>query len=260
MTYRTYCLATFSKMKHLSDLERLAPRARPEGQALMHQAWGKLLFMHWRIDEELLRPLLPERLEIDTFDGSAWIAIAPFTMWDIRAFPPFVPPVPGLNSMHELNVRTYVHVDRVPGVWFLSLECNSAAAVLGARMFFHLPYYNAEIGLDQEDYTIDYRLEREDDPPATFEATWEIGETLPYSHPGSLEFFLTERYCLYSEHDGELYRARINHDPWPLQKATLTSFNSTMIESHGLPTPQGDPLLHYAEEISVDIWGLEELE
>jgi uncharacterized protein YqjF (DUF2071 family) len=246
------------KKQHLTDLERLAVRARPEGQPIMHQAWGKLVFMHWRIEEKLLRPLVPKDLEIDTFDGSAWIAITPFTMWDIRAFPPFIPPVPGLNSMHELNVRTYVHFDRVPGVWFFSLDCNSAAAVLGARMFFHLPYYNAEIELEEEDQTIDYSLDRIDDPPAEFEASWEIGETLPYSHPGSLEFFLTERYCLYSEHDRELYRARIYHEPWPLQSATLLSLDSTMIETQDLPTPKGDPLLHYAEEISVEIWPLEE--
>lgn len=225
----------------------------------MHQNWGKLLFMHWRIEEKLLRPLIPKALEIDTFDGSAWIAIAPFTMWDIRAFPPFLPAVPGLSAMHELNVRTYVHFDRVPGVWFFSLDCNSRAAVLGARTFFHLPYYNADIELDQEGNTIDYALSRTEDPPAEFNASWKIGESLRYAHPGSLEFFLTERYCLYSEDDDEIYRSRIYHEPWPLQKASLVSFESTMIESHGLPTPTGDPLLHYAEELSVEIWPLEDL-
>ena len=246
--------------RQLTDLERLAVRNRPSGQPVMHQTWGKLLFMHWRIEEKLLRPLIPTELEIDTFDGSAWIAIAPFTMWDIRAFPPFIPPVPGLSSMHETNVRTYVHYNRVPGVWFFSLDCNSAAAVFGARTFYHLPYLNAEIDLEQEEDTIDYWLERTDDPEAELAATWTIGESLPYSHPGSLEFFLTERYCLYSEDDSEIYRARIHHKPWPLQRASLTSLESTMIESQGLPTPSGEPLLHYAEEISVDIWSLEDCE
>ncbi len=225
----------------------------------MRQNWGKLLFMHWRIEDKLLRPLIPKALEIDTFDGSAWIAIAPFTMWDISAFPPFLPAVPGLSAMHELNVRTYVHIDRVPGVWFFSLDCNSAAAVLGARSFFHLPYYNAEIELNQDGETIDYGLSRRGDPPAEFNASWNMGESLRYAHPGSLEFFLTERYCLYSEDDDEIYRSRIYHQPWPLQKASLVSFESTMIESHGLPTPPGDPLLHYAEELSVEIWPLKEL-
>jgi len=245
---------------NLTDLERLAVRERPNGQPLMHQTWGKLLFMHWRIDAKLLRPLIPEALEIDTFDGSAWIAIAPFTMWDIRAFPPYIPPIPGLSSAHELNVRTYVHYDRVPGVWFFSLDCNSAAAVLGARTFFHLPYFNADIDLEEDGNKIDYSLTRTDEPPASLEASWEIGETIPYSHPGSLEFFLTERYCLYSEDDGVLHRARIHHPPWPLQKAELNSLESTMIESHGLPTPKGEPLLHYCEELDVDIWSLEEVD
>lgn len=250
------------KKYQLTDLDRLAIRERPGGRPIMHQDWGKLLFMHWRIDEKKLRPLIPERLTIDTFDGSAWIAVTPFKMWDIRAFPPLLPPVPGLSSMHELNVRTYVHLDGVPGVWFFSLDANSSIAVLTARTFFHLPYFNAEMELEQQDETIIYssrRAKDDDVPAAEFDATWKTGERLPYSHPGSLEFFLTERYCLYTSHKQKLYRCRIFHEPWPLQKASVSSFDSTMIESHGLPTPKDDPLLNYAEEISVDIWPLEEV-
>jgi uncharacterized protein YqjF (DUF2071 family) len=250
----------------LTDLDRLAVRERPVGRPLMHQSWGKLLFMHWRVDAERLRALVPKQLEMDTFDGSAWIAIAPFTMWDTRALPGLLPPIPGFSCMHELNVRTYVHFDRVPGVWFFSLDCNSAAAVLGARAFYFLPYYKADIELKQEALTIDYALVRTDEPPrgarpgrpthvrTEFRAVWTIGERIPVSEPGSLEFFLTERYCLYSERAGEIYRARIHHAPWPLQKAGLSLLSSTMIESLGLATPKDDPLLHYAEELKVDIW------
>jgi uncharacterized protein YqjF (DUF2071 family) len=247
--------------KHLTDLERLAVRERPDGRPIMHQDWGKLLFMHWRMDEKALRPLIPERLTIDTFDGTPWVAVTPFTMWDIRAFPPLLPPVPGLSSMHELNVRTYVHLENVPGVWFFSLDANSSIAVLTARTFFHLPYYNAEMELEQEGKKIIYSSRRTEGeaPAAELDATWKIGETLAYSHPGSLEFFLTERYCLYAAHKQKLYRCRIHHEPWPLQKATLSSFDSTMLEAQGLPTPKDKPLLHYAEEVSVDIWPLEEV-
>jgi hypothetical protein len=245
-------------MKHNepNDADRLAVRERPAGHPVMHQNWGKLLFMHWRIEEKLLRPFIPQGLEIDTYDGSPWIAITPFTMWDIRALPPFLPPVPGLSAMHELNVRTYVYLDKVPGVWFFSLDCNSAAAAFAARAFYYLPYYKAEIELKENERAIDYALVRTDDPPAEFQASWKIGERLSETQPGSVEFFLTERYCLYSEHKDELYTARIHHEPWPLQKAELASFCSTMIESHGLPTPNVEPLLHYAKEISVDIWPL----
>lgn len=243
----------------LTDRDRLAARTRPDGQPLMHQSWGRLLFMHWRLDAALLRPLIPSDLEIDTFDGSAWIAVVPFTMWDIRALPPYLPAVPGFGSAHELNVRTYVHLKGVPGVWFFSLDCNSSAAVLAARTFFHLPYLNANIELREDDEAIDYSLVRTDKPPAKFDAVWTKGESLPLAPPGSLEFFLTERYSLYSEHGRTIYRGRIHHEPWLLQKATVSSFDSSMIESQGLPTPKGDPLLHYAHEISVDVWALQKV-
>ena len=226
-------------------------------QALMHQTWGKLLFMHWRIDATLLRPLIPNALEIDTSDGSAWIAIAPFTMWDIRAFPPYGLAVRGLSEMHELNVRTYVHLNGTPGVWFFSLDCNSATAVFGARTFYYLPYYNAKIELAAEASTIKYSTHRTDKPPAEFRATWHIGESLSPAEPDSLEFFLTERYCLFSENKGKLYRSRIHHPQWSLQKATIEPHESTMIAALGLPEPTTEPLLHYAEEIAVDIWALQ---
>ena len=245
--------------ERLTALDRMTIRERPQGQPLMHQKWGKLLFMHWRIEERELRPLIPEQLEIDTFDGTAWIGLVPFTMWDIRALPPFMPAVPGFSSAHELNVRTYVHYQGVPGVWFFSLDCNSSAAVMAARTFYHLPYYEALIDMEQTGQTIDYALKRTDDPPARFRASWHIGETVPFSHPESLEFFLTERYCLYAEAGGDLYRARIYHQPWPLQKATINSYESTMIETLGVQPFKDQPVLQYAEEIDVDIWGIKKV-
>lgn len=246
-------------MRHPTDVDRLHVRHRPSGQPVMHQDWGKLLFIHWRIDQNVLRPHIPKPLELDTYGNSAWIAITPFNMWDIRAFPPFVPPVPGLDSMEELNVRTYVHYNGVPGVWFFSLDANSRALVLGARAFFHLPYYNAEIRMDGKK-KIKYRSKRLDEPAATFKAEWSVGKALPQSQPGSREFFLTERYMLYTEVDGELYRCRIYHEPWQLYQAELTDFASTMLESKQIPQPKTQPILHHAEEVSVDIWTLEPVE
>ena len=234
-----------------TDSDRLAMRERPAGRPIMYQKWGKLLFMHWRIDARALRPLIPAPLEIDTFDGSAWIGVVPFTMWGIRAS--FLPAIPGTSAFHELNVRTYVHHRGVPSVWFLSLDAANRQAVWGARKFYHLPYFNAEMSLEQTGKTIRYSSVRKDrrGAPAELEATWTVGESLgerlagrtstpadrktaagdpamsalPASAalPGSLEFFLTERYCLDTEHKGKLYRARIHHQPWPLQTAELVS-------------------------------------
>ena len=170
----------------------------------------------------------------------------------------FLPPIPGTSAFHELNVRTYVHYQGVPGVWFFSLDAANRLAVWGARKFYSLPYFYARMSLHQTGNTISYSSIRQDSSgaPANFDSTWTIGDRLPESQPGSLDFFLTERYCLYSKHDSDIYRARIHHLPWPLQEAQLDSLNSSMIESQGLPTPQGDPLLHYAERLTVDIWRL----
>lgn len=246
-------------MRKVLDVDRLAVRHRPHGQPVMHQEWGKLLFMHWRVNPNLLRPHIPAALEIDTYGNSAWIGIVPFTMWDIRGLPPYMPAIPGLDTIDELNVRTYVHYNGVPGVWFFSLDANSLPAVRAARSFYHLPYYSADIAL-QGKRKIKYRLKRREDPPAQFKAAWAVGDKLPKSQPGSREFFLTERYLLYSEFEGQLYRARIYHEPWELYKAKLSDFGSTMLEAKQIPQPKTQPILHYAEQLSVDIWMLESVD
>jgi uncharacterized protein len=244
---------------NVTDADRLSVRHRPEGQAVMHQNWGKLLFMHWRVRANTLRPLIPRDLEIDMFGGWAWIAITPFTMWDVRVLPPFAPAIPGLDAMHELNVRTYVHRDGVPGVWFFSLDTNSSAAALGARTFFHLPYYTAEIEMEQRGEQIHYKLSRDEDPQADFNAVWSIGSELGISQPGTREFFLTERYVLYTEAQGQLYRARIFHQPWNLRQAYLGDYRTNILTANRLPSPKQQPIVHYADEVNVDIWSLERI-
>jgi uncharacterized protein YqjF (DUF2071 family) len=226
----------------------------------MYQYWGKLLFLHWPIPAEAIRPLIPARLEIDTFENQAWISLAPFTMWGIR--PPFFPPLPLMSRSHELNVRTYVYLDGVPGVWFFSLDASSPLVVWGARTAFSLPYFRARMRLEQEGQTIHFHSERKhaDTPRAEFEAAWTLGGALPPAKVGSLDFFLVERYCLYAEHRGQLYRARIHHRPWPLRQATVSALHSTMMEAHGLPTPSGAPLLHgQGEPLRVEVWPLQPL-
>jgi uncharacterized protein len=242
-------------------LDRLSIRTRPPGWPIMYQYWDRLLFLHWPISVELLRPHIPKRLSIDTFEGSAWIGITPFKMWGIR--PVLFPAVPILSTSHELNVRTYVYLDDVPGVWFLSLEASNLLAVVGARLAFHLPYFQACMRLEARGQTLHFTSRRIHigAPPAAFEAVWTAGEALPPAPSGSLEFFLIERYCLYAAHGDRLYRARIFHAPWPLRRATLLSYASTMMASHGLPVPSGEPLLHYqAAPLHVAIWPLQAMD
>jgi len=164
----------------------------------MYQSWGKLLFMHWPVPAESLRPLIPEPLAIDTHDSVAWVGVTPFTMWGVR--PAFAPALPFLSESHELNVRTYVHLDGVPRVWFFSLDANNPVAVLGARLAFYLPYFNARMSLERRDRTVHFASMRTHRraAPAEFEATWTVGDRLGEAWPGSLDFFLIERYCLYT--------------------------------------------------------------
>lgn len=241
-------------------IDRLSIRTRPSGSPIMHQTWGKLLFLHWAVPQEQLRPLIAERLNIDTWEGMAWVGVTPFTMWNVR--PTFLPPVPFVSESHELNVRTYVHLDGVPGVWFFSLDAANPLAVYGARLGFHLPYYRAEMELREEGRTIHYRSRRthRGAPAAEFEASWVIGEPLPEAAPDTRDFFLVERYCLYAENRGTLYRARIFHRPWPLADASLSQLSTTMLEAAGITTSAEPPLLHQQREpLDVEVWALEKV-
>ena len=239
---------------------RVALRERPEGTPLLRQVWGDLLFMHWPVPAELLRPLLPPRLQPDLHNGTAWLAVVPFRMSKVRTL--VSPPVPGANEFLELNVRTYVHLDGVPGVWFFSLDATNALAVWLARTFFNLPYLRATMRLESpgpelRQFTA-VRTHR-GAPAASFRATWKIGALLPPAQPGSLEFFLTERYCLYASNQAQtkLYRGRVAHAPWPLRAAQLLHYESTLLESHGLPTPAGKPVVHAGGPVSVELWAMQ---
>ena len=211
--------------------------------------------MHWPVPLRSLRPLIPDPLAIDTFDGVAWVGITPFTTWGLR--PVLLPAIPLLSESHEINVRTYVHLDGIPGVWFLSLDANNPLAVWGARLAFHLPYFAARMSIERQNRTINFASKRthRNAPCAEFEASWTVGGKLPQPDPDSLEFFLIERYCLYTARKGKLYRARIFHRSWPLHTARLRSCRSTMIESQGLPSPEAEPLLHQqGDSLRVQIW------
>ena len=237
--------------------QRLALRARPLGTPLLRQEWGELLFLHWAVPAELLQPHLPPRLKIDTHDGLAWLAVVPFQMSKVRTR--ISPPVPGAHTFLELNVRTYVHLDGVPGVWFFSLDATNSLAVWAARTFFNLPYLRATMRLESPGADLrQFAATRTHGgaPPAQFRATWKIGPSLPPSEPGTLAFFLTERYCLYAGNRAQtkLYRGRVAHTPWPLSSAQVLHYESSLIESHGFPTPAGLPVVHAGGPVAVELW------
>ena len=240
--------------------DRLALRERPMGTPLLRQQWSELLFLHWPVPAELLQPHLPPRLKIDTHDGMAWLAIVPFQMSKVRTR--LTPEMPGTNAFLELNVRTYVHLDGVPGVWFFSLDATNALAVWVARTFFNLPYLRADMRLERPSADLrQFTATRTHGgvPAASFRATWKIGAPLPPAEPGSLAFFLTERYALYTSNKArtKLYRGRVAHGPWPLSTALVLHLESTLIEGHGLPTPAGPPVVHAGGSVSVELWPMQ---
>lgn len=242
-------------------IDRLAMLERPSGTPVMYQTWRKLLFMHWPMPVEQLRPHVPSSLEIDTFDGVAWIGVTPFTIDGIR--PPGLPALPWASSSHEINVRTYVHREGQPGVWFFSLDASNLLAVCAARLGFSLPYFLARMRLHGDRTTIGMRSQRRGAGAGqgAFDAVWTVGDPLPQAEPGTRDFFLIERYCLYATSGARLYQSRIHHQRWPLCEAQLSLFQSTLLQADRLPLPTGRPLLHaQAEPLRVAIWPPRRLE
>jgi uncharacterized protein len=233
-------------------LDRLAMRARPDGTPVMHQTWKNLLFMHWSFAPEEIRPLIPRELELDTFDDKAWIGITPFTISNLHLHS--LPPIPGLSSFHELNVRTYVHHDGVPGIWFFSLDASKLIPAMAARALFMLPYHDAQVTFHESAGEFNFDLARNGSPPAHFRANWQAGVRLRDPDVDSLAFFLVERYCYFALRDETLYMTRIYHHPWILDEATVSSHTSTMIGALGILEPTTRPLAHFSREQNVDIW------
>jgi uncharacterized protein YqjF (DUF2071 family) len=216
----------------------------------MGQTWDDLLFVHYRVPVEQLRPLVPEGLEVEQHSGSAWLGVTPFVVTGLRARG--LLPLPFASGFRELNVRTYVTRDDRPGIWFFSLDASSQLAVEAARRLYRLPYFRAEISVRRRDDELVYDCSR--GGGKAFSATYRAdGETF-IAEPGSREHFLTERYCLYAEHEGELFRADIHHRPWPLQQAQARIDLNTMPP---LKVSQADPLVHFSARQDVVIWPLE---
>ena len=234
---------------------RLELRSRPQGIPVMHQRWDDLLFMHWAIDPAVLRGLIPSVFEIDTFEGEAWVGITPFRVEDIRLGP--LPPLPGLNSFSEVNVRTYILHEGVPGIWFFSLDASMLAATVAARLFFMLPYFSAQIDFDQKTQQFFFRSQRSGSPEADFRCAWKTGNRLRDPDLESLGFFLVERYCYFTISNGSIYQTRIYHHPWILEEAEAEKFSSTLLSAAGIPEPISKPLLYFSRALPVEIWAPE---
>ena len=220
----------------------------------MGMHWDDLLFAHWPVAPALLRPLVPAGLELDLFEGGAWISVVPFRMSHVR--PRYLPGLPGISSFCELNVRTYVRRGALPGVWFFSLEASNPVAVRGARRFFHLPYFDAEMRSERSGERIDYASRRTHAgaTPAEFMAEYGPAGPAYRAAPGSLEDWLTARYCFYAaDEENGLYRVNVHHKPWRLQPATAEIRINTMTLPVGIEL-EGAPFLQFAAKTEVAGW------
>jgi uncharacterized protein len=221
----------------------------------MAQSWHDLLFAHWKVDAVELRPHIPAELEIDSFDGQAWLGVVPFRMSGVRLR--WTPALPWLSAFPELNVRTYVTARGRPGVWFFSLDAANPVAVAAARLSFHLPYFKARMACSDVDGWIEYQNERTHPgaPGAAFKARYRGAGKAFEPQRGTLAHFLTERYCLYSAaSEGRVYRGEIHHPPWQLQPAEVQFTRNSMIEAAGLTTPAAPPFLHFAQRQDMVVW------
>jgi uncharacterized protein YqjF (DUF2071 family) len=219
----------------------------------MGQTWEDLLFAHWRVAPQVLEPHLPDGLELDTFDGHAWLGVTPFRLTGLRLRG--LLPLPRASSFLELNVRTYATAGGKAGIWFFSLDASSTAAVELARRTYKLPYFRARMSTVRRGDWFVYECARVEEPGRVFSGRYRSRGDERQTAKGSLEHFLTERYCLYTTDErGVLLRAEIHHVPWPLHDAQLELELNTMAP---VVLPDEPPLCHFSPRVDVVVWPLE---
>lgn len=225
------------------------PWALPIGPWIMRQRWSNLLFAHWPIPVEQLRPLVPDSLELDLFGGQAYVSVTPFILC--------VQPrgLPALPQFPEMNCRTYVRYGGKPGIFFFSLDAASLLAVKGARMAYRLPYFHSRMTAGSKGEIIHYSSSRRGSQ-ARFQAQYKPTGAARNAAAGTIEHWLTERYCLYTVSTKDVYRGEIHHVPWPLQEATCEITENTVAAAAGIKLPSIPPLLNFAHELDVLIWPL----
>jgi uncharacterized protein len=218
----------------------------------MFQSWQELMFAHWRVPMSALRSLVPPQLEIEEFDGSAWVGLTPFRVTDLH--PRFLPAIPGLSSFPELNLRTYVRTGGKSGIYFFSLDAANRLAVVAARATYQLPYYPARMSMQLRSGWVHYESSRASGS-AEFRGRYRPTGPVFNPQPGTLEHFLTERYALFAVFaGGHVLLGEIHHDPWPLQIAEAVIEQNTVGAAAGVDLTGQPATLHYSARQDTLIW------
>jgi uncharacterized protein YqjF (DUF2071 family) len=235
-------------------IDRIGPTRRPDRKIRGFQQWQSLLFMHWPVPVKTLRRLVPASLELDLYDGVAYVGVVPFAMQGVR--PRWWPASWAFNFL-ETNVRTYVYRGNQPGVYFLSLEAASGLAVWAARQFWGLPYYHAEMSMNRNGDEVLYETVRRRSR-VRHEVRYRVGEPLAPSQPDTLEFFFLERYLLFVERHGKTYAGQVYHTPYPAQQAEVLEVKDGLLQAGGLDDCTGPPAFaHYSSGVNVEVFGLQ---
>ncbi len=224
----------------------------------MRMVWHDLLFMHWPVAPAILGEMLPGNLQLDTWEGQAWISVVPFHMSGVA--PRWMPNVPWLSKFPELNVRTYVIHDGIPGVWFFTLDATNPIAVRTARRWFHLNYVDARIDIEREGNWLKYHSVRTDrkQPGGELKVDYRPLGVASTAVPGSIAEWLTARYCLYVvNRKGQIFRGDIDHAPWQLRNAQIVMHRNSMLDPYGVDVSDGPQFIQFAERTDVVAWSLQ---
>lgn len=250
-------IALSSAARDTREQERLT--ARPDGRPVMYHHWRDLLFLHFPIEPESVRHLVPGSLEIDTFPDKtgrevAWVGVVAFRMFGIR--PRGLPPLPWLSAFPETNVRTYVHRNgREPGVWFLSMDARPKIACRMARAWYREPYTFADMYCGRDGDRVTYRHCRREGIPAESQIVCQVGPRMAPAQPGTLEYFLTERYQLYTDDSHRLWKARVWHEPYPLREASVVRCEGNLTEALGIPARDWEHIC-FSDGVDTNIYKL----
>ncbi len=225
---------------------------------LLKMVWSHRLFLHWPADPEELQKHVPEQLELDIAQNNAWLGITACRLSSVR--PVLAPPMPGLSSFNEVNVRVCVMHEGERGVYFFSLDASSSVAVWTARTFLHLPYFRARIQNTRRADSFHFvsRRSHQGAQGAMFDCTWTTGKPVPASRRGDLANFLTERHQTFTVHRGRVYVCQVAHDPWPLREAKVSNLETNLFAAAGVPAPEGKPVAYHGDELAVDMCSMRE--
>jgi len=230
------------------------PFPLPEGKWLIRQAWHDLLFAHWQVPAELIAPFVPKELQLDLWEGAAWISLVPFHVQSSNMRE--LLPLPFVGSFYELNMRTYVTYRNQPGAYFFSLDASEGLAVTAARLA-GLPYFNANISMNEGNENLFFHAQRADPRghSEVFAGTYSpLSDEVFRAEPNTQLHWLTERYRLFFSKDGAIMAGDIHHLPWPLQSAELVIEQNTMTTSLGIKLPKEAALITYTKHHEALVW------